>query len=279
MKKTLALLLALAVSCSMLASCGDDSSSSSKADDSSVADSSSVADESSAEDSSVEDSSVEDSSTEDSSTEDSSEADPEPIEGPVTLTGSGEYAGDWGSPMFVDAEGNLISYVDNAIFEQYLETGCTITMDVSYYKLAGNYMAKYMLAPCNANGWEKLYAIDASYVEGVPAPEVGLTDTADENSQAKYDDGTYVCKYYFKPDGFGQMTPTADGSEWTTETISFSLSADALKFLAENCGTNDDGTTWGGLVFQSYGVLIDSLTVDAYTELPADNNMNPDPAA
>ncbi len=261
MKKTLALLLALAVSCSMLASCGgDDSSSSSKADDSSVADSSSVADESS-----VEDNSVEDSSVEDSSTEDSSEADPEPIEGPVTLTGSGEYAGDWSSPMFVDAEGNLISYIDNAVLEQYLETGCTITMTVSYYKLAGNYMEKYMIAPCNANGWEKLYATDPTYVEGVPAPEVGLTDPADENSQAKYDDGTYVCKYYFKTDGFGQINPNADGTEWPTDTISFSLSADAVKYLAENCGTNDDGSTWGGLIFQSYGILIDSITVDAYT--------------
>lgn len=71
MKKTLALLLALAMSATMLTACSEDDSSKDK-DSSSKADTSSVADDSSVEDSSVEDSSVEDSSVEDSSVEDSS---------------------------------------------------------------------------------------------------------------------------------------------------------------------------------------------------------------
>ncbi len=72
MKKTLALLLALAMSATMLTACSEDDSSKDKKNSGSKADASSVVDDSSADDSSVEDSSVDDSSVEDSSVEDSS---------------------------------------------------------------------------------------------------------------------------------------------------------------------------------------------------------------
>lgn len=115
MKKTLALLLALAMSCTMLASCDEDSSSkdsSSKADssvtDSSVVDSEAPADssdvdsseapaDSSEPDSSVVDSSEPDSSVVDSSEPDSSEPDssePETPDEPDQPTGEGIVFGD-----------------------------------------------------------------------------------------------------------------------------------------------------------------------------------------
>ena len=110
MKKTLALLLALAMSCTMLASCDEDSSSkdsSSKADssvtDSSVVDSEAPADSSDVDsseapaDSSEPDSSVVDSSEPDSSEPDSSEPDssePETPDEPDQPTGEGVVFGD-----------------------------------------------------------------------------------------------------------------------------------------------------------------------------------------
>ncbi len=197
----------------------------------------------------------------------------------TTLTGYEEYPGDWGAPQFVDAEGTLFSNVSTDILSEYVDTGCSITLDISYHKIANKWSNRYIIAPCNANGWEKLYATDASYIEGIPAPEVGLEDTTNEGSQKKYDDGSYVTQYYFKPDGFIQINPTTDGSEWVLETLSFNLSAEAVKYLIDTAAVNEDGSVYGGLLFQTAGVKVDSLTVDAPIAVDENTGVNPDPNA
>ena len=196
----------------------------------------------------------------------------------TTLTGYEEYEGDWQGATFVDSEGTLINFVSTDYLEEYLDTGCSITLEFSYHTLAGQYFNRYMVAPGNANGWEKLYATDNSYVEGVPSPEMGLTDPTDENSQKKYDDGTYAAQYYFKPDGFLQLNPEADGT-WVRDTLTFNISGECIQYLIDTRAENDDGSLWGGLIFQLYGMNISSLTIDAPVDFDENAGMNADPNA
>lgn len=121
MKKILALLAAMALSCTMLASCGDEDSSSNGGVDStsSVADTSSAADDTSADASSEEDSSKEDTSSEDDT---SSEADKPANNGSV----AGKLSAD------AKIENITEKQTDEKLFEKLVDeitTNKTCTMD------------------------------------------------------------------------------------------------------------------------------------------------------
>ncbi len=193
----------------------------------------------------------------------------------TTLTGADEYCGDWSATNFVDAEGNLVAYIDNANFADYLDTGCTVTVDFDFKTLAGNYYDYYLFGVCDQN-WAKLYATDNSYIAGVPG-ELDARETA--GGAAKfYDDGvTPVCSFFNQGDGFMVFSQDANG-EWTTESFKFTLTADALQYLVDNATVNEDGSVYGGVVFQTYGIDVKSITIDAAEDLTG-NGFNADPNA
>lgn len=269
MKKKLASLLALAMAMTMLASCGDvNSSSDSKADstpDSSAAETTTAGDSSAApaETTTAADSSEAPAET---TTAAESEADPEPAAFNGTLNTNGEYPGDWGTPMFViDDEGTELNYFSVDYLKDYEETGCKVTINFDYYKTidmknpeAGEqYLAANKFGVANANGWAKLYA------EAPEGTQYVIFD-CEEFQEGKYPED-YDKTYYVKSDGFVELIPNDDGT-WPADPITFTLTAEGIKYLQDNMAENDDGTKWGGLIFQIAGLNIQSVTLSPIAE-------------
>ncbi len=193
----------------------------------------------------------------------------------TTLAGVDEYVGDWSASCFVDAEGNVVNYIDNAYFADYLDTGCTVTITYDYKTLAGAYYEYYLFSVCDQS-WAKLAATDASYVAGVPTEDEARVT---KGGETKLYEGTSVpvYKYFTQSDGFTVFCQN-DGA-WTGDTFKFTLTADCLKYLAENPSTGDDGSEWGGIVFQTYGIDVKSITIDAVDDTIIDFATNANPNA
>jgi len=194
----------------------------------------------------------------------------------TTLTGYEEYCGDWAATNFVTDDGTLVAFVDIAILEEYLDTGCSLTFDFDFRTLPpeGKYYDYYLFGICDQN-WAKLYATDTTYFDGVASEEEARVEIG--GASKTYDDGTAMYKYFMQNDGYVVMNPEADGS-WATDTIELNLTAECIQYLKDNVTVNDDGSIYGGLVFQTYGVDVKSLTIDAPKDL-SNKAMNADPNA
>ena len=194
----------------------------------------------------------------------------------TTFTGADEYCGDWGQTQYVAEDGTLLKFIDNADLAEFLETGVTVTVEFDYYQIVGKYKDYYLFGICNAGDWSKMAATDASYIEGVPG-ELDGRESAGGPAKT-YSDGTPVCKYFFQGDGF--MVLNQDGAgEWTNDTIQFTVTPDGLQHLIDVQGTDaTTGDTWGGILFQVYGVDVKSVTLEAAKDL-GDVAYNADPDA
>ena len=160
----------------------------------------------------------------------------------------GAMPSDWGTPVFKDFQkddGTPLEYIPLDELEAYKDTGVDVVLKVSELDPAKDY---WLIAPANANGWDKLYAIDNSYITGMKTKE---EDEDEEELYVQQDDGFIVVR------------------EDATE-IKFTLSADGVKYLFDNAGEADDGSKWGGLLFQDYGVNVSSVTLGAEEAAPAD---------
>lgn len=280
MKKKLAILVSMMMAATMFAACGDDSSSSSAAADttSSAAETTTAPEESKPEETTTaeETSSAADSATDESSaTDDSSEA--ENVEFNGTINTDGEYAGDWNPPAFVlDDEGTTDDHLDYSYFEQYEETGCTITVNYSISKkldmknpeLGEQFFDQYCICPasCGTAGWTHLYQQDQSYIVSDYA---NIHDALDPNPDKpdNIEAGTLKADYdkpaYIKDDGFIVIIPNAEGT-WDDGSITFTLSPECIKYMKDDLVVNEeDGSTWGGFLFQLYGVVVNSVTLSA----------------
>lgn len=268
MKKKLAALMALAMSMTMLASCGDDSSSSAPASQADSTPDSSVAETTTAPESSEapdETTAPESSEAPDETTAADSEVDPV-AEFTGTLNTNGEYPGDWQTPMFViDDEGTELNFFSVDYLKDYEETGCQVTINFDYYKsidmkdpAAGEqYLAQNKFGVGNANGWAKLYA------EAPEGTSYVIFD-CEEFKEGEYPDD-YEGTYYVKSDGFVELIPNDDGT-WPADPITFTLTAEGIKYLKDTMAENEDGTKWGGLIFQVAGVNIQSITLSPIAE-------------
>jgi hypothetical protein len=159
------------------------------------------------------------------------------------VTTDGKYPGDWSTPNFSDGN-NYLSY---DYLEEYKDTGVTIEVD---YTLEDGF-DYYLLAPCNANGWAKLYQADASYITGVDAKEDVIVDDVASKWACMQNDGYVILQ-------------NVDGSTKFT----FTLSGAAIQYLYDNAGDGEDAETgeavkWGGLVFQTYGVNVTKVVIGA----------------
>lgn len=265
MKKKLALLAALAMAMTMFAACGDadDSSSTAPATD----DTSSVAtDDTSSEEESSEEVSSEEESSEEESSEESSE--PEEVEFNGTIMTDGEYPGDWSSPNFViDNDGNTVYFVDIAYLEPYAETGCTVTVEYSIEKmmdmktLEESYYPYYLLAPFNAADWTKIYpegTEDNPYTSGLPEE----LDARVEISGALKED--FTGDYFMQSDG--TIVWCDKEGVWPEGPVVFNLTAAGVQHLIDHQGEGDDGSLWGGMGFQTYGINVLSVTLSDIAE-------------
>lgn len=266
MKKKLAILAAFVMTMSMFAACGnDDSSSSAPAADNT----SSV----------VEDTSSEaPAESEDASSEDeSSEPEEDPFEFNGTLETTGDYPGDWKSPSFIvgNSVDDISGQFDYNFFEEYKDTGCVFTIkytldkkiDMANPDAGKTFYDFYSVAPCSAgaSGWQKLYTIDQSFLNGYDnETEVLVEDPEDPSNKIVSDD--YAMEAYFQNDGFIVICKNDDGV-WDEEgTITFGLSAEGVQYVLDDLGDADDGSKWGGLIFMVHGPIIQSVTVAAPAE-------------
>ena len=160
----------------------------------------------------------------------------------------GAMPADWGTPVFKDfqkEDGSPLEYIPLEELEAYKDTGVDVVLKVSKLDPAKDY---WLIAPANANGWDKLYATDNSYITGMKTKE---EDEDEAELYVQQDDGFIVVR------------------EDATE-IKFTLSADGVKYLFDNAGEAEDGTKWGGLLFQDYGVNVSSVTLGGEEAAPAD---------
>ncbi len=268
MKKKLAALLALAMSMTMLAACGDSDSSSTPASQPESTPDSSVAETTTAPDSS-------EAPDETTTAPDSSEAPdettaPEEPAGPQTeFISDGEDPGDFAAVNFVvDDEGTVNAWIDLANFEPFKETGCTVTFDYSFAKAidmkdpaAGEkYLEYYLIAPCFASNWAKVYA-DAP--EGTPYMS-GISEELDarvaKGGDLKED---WEGQYFMQSDGFFVLCQQkgTETWEWDTNEITFTITPAGIQAMIDCATTNDDGSVYGGLVLQTHGVIVNKLTL------------------
>ncbi len=264
MKKKLAIIVSMMMAATMFAACGDDSSSSSAAADttSSAAETTTAPEESKPEETTT--------AEETSSAADSSEA--EAVEFSGTANTDGEYPGDWSTPNFViDDEGNVVNFFNVEWLEDYKETGCSMTINYTFEKtmdmttLEESYYQYYLLAPAFANGWTKLYAEapeGTPYVTGIPEE----LDARESIGGAQKADFTGEC--FMQSDGCIVFCQDADGN-WSSESVTINLTPECIQAVYDNMATNDDGSQWGGLVFQTYGINVSSITLGDPVEAPA----------
>ncbi|MCR5817469.1 MAG: NPXTG-anchored protein [Ruminococcus sp.] len=160
---------------------------------------------------------------------------------------------DWGVPKFPEfGEGDAQQYIPLSEFEEYKDTGCTVKINIAELDPSYDY---WLIGAGNANGWKKLYA------EGLPADDKTALDSA-YVKDIIYKDNDVDEEYYFvqQKDGFIVLR------EGCTEAF-FTLTPEGVQYLFDNAGTAEDtGETWGGMVFQDYGVVVSS--VELGVELP-----------
>ena len=171
---------------------------------------------------------------------------PESYTLPQTVS-NGAYGGDWGA--------------DGEVGYQYfasLPEGNDLKVNVKATLLDG--YDYYLAGPADMNGWAKLYN------EGSDTKKTWVTGLdlkssfADADLEAHAQDvGTPV----LQDDGFIILYP-AGGTE---QEFSFTLSADAVAALKENYEDND---SYGGFMFQVYGVDITEVTVSDATDAAAE---------
>ncbi len=262
--------MALAMAMTMLASCGDSDSSSTPASQADSTPDSSVAETTTAPDSSEapdETTTATESSEAPDETTTAADSEVDPVaEFNGTLNTNGEYPGDWQTPMFViDDEGTELNFFSVDYLKQYEETGCQVTLNFEYYKsidmkdpAAGEqYLKQNKFGVGNANGWAKLYA------EAPEGTQYVIFD-CEEFKENEYPDD-YEGTYYVKSDGFVELIPNDDGT-WPADPITFTLTAEGIKYLEENMAEAEDGTAWGGLIFQVSGLNILSVTLSPIAE-------------
>lgn len=266
MKKKLAILVSMMMAATMFAACGDDSSSSAAADTtSSAAETTTAPEESTPEETTT----AEESSAADSSATDSAA---EPVEFNGTANTDGEYPGDWSTPNFViDDEGNVLNFFNIEYFDKYKDTGCSVTLNYEFEKtmdmttLEESYYEYYLLAPCCAGDWEKLYAVapeGTPYITGLPEE---LDARVEKNGDMREDfDGAY----FLQSDGYIVFCQDKDGN-WSSNSVTFNVTPECIANMTEHIQTNDDGSTWGGMIFQTYGINVTSVTLGDPVEAPA----------
>lgn len=269
MKKTLALLLALAMSCTMLTACSekDDKDSSSKADSSSVVDSSNVdpGTESSEPDSSEPDSSVPDSSEPDSSEPDSSEPDssePDSSEPDSSEPDSSEP--DSSEPTSSEPNGPVSS--NGIVFGDTIETSdrlfetlaselekgaCTMEMDVEE-----DGMAVYMYMTTDGK---------TTYVS-MDFMGMAITMLTDDTTSYYLDEANK--KYYSVPaDPSNPTDELVDTDALTGENQEYistgTVTVDGTEYTAEKYTIDGDE---GYFVFNDAGDLCGIITVDPVSE-------------
>ncbi len=270
MKKKLAALLALAMSMTMLAACGDSDSSSTPASQADSTPDSSVAETTTAPDSSEAPDETTTAPESSEAPDETTTAEPETPAGPQTeFISDGENPGDWAAVNFVaDDEGTVNAWIDLANFEPFKETGCTVTFDYSFAKAidmkdpaAGEkYMDYYLIGPCFASNWAKIYA-DApegtAYMTGI-AEE--LDARVDKGGELKED---WEGQYFMQSDGFIVLCQQkgTETWEWDTNEITFTITPEGIQAMIDCATTNEDGSVYGGLVLQTYGVIVNKLTL------------------
>ena len=160
---------------------------------------------------------------------------------------------DWQVPKFPEfGEGDVQQYIPLSEFEEYKDTGCTVKINIAELDPSYDY---WLIGPGNANGWDKIYA------KGLPADDKTALDSA-YVKDIIYKDNDADEEYYFvqQKDGFIVLR------EGCTEAF-FTLTPEGVQYLFDNAGTDKDtGETWGGMIFQDYGVVVSS--VELGVELP-----------
>lgn len=266
MKKKLAILVSMMMAATMFAACGDDSSSSAApaADDaSSVAETTTAPEESKPEETTAEETTAAEESApaDDSSATDSAA---EPTEFSGTLNTDGEYPGDWGTPNFViDDDGNVLNFFNVEYFEKYKETGCSVTINYTFEKtmdmttLEESYYEYYLLGPCFAVSWGKMYAEapeGTPYVTGLPEE---LDARVEKNGDLKPD---FTGEYFMQSDGYIVFCQDKDGN-WSSDSVTINLTPECIAAMEADIKTEADGSQWGGMIFQTYGINVTSVTL------------------
>lgn len=170
--------------------------------------------------------------------------DDEPVTLPYSTTYEGEYAGDWKS------DGNIDLNVWEAVGE-----GKTAYVTIDSTRLEGY---DYALAAIgDQHGWAKLYneKAEAGSKFEWKANSIGGVTLKSSLTKEEIDNADEVI---LQDDGYFVYPAAAGDYKYT-----FSLSPEAIKSLLDNAADEpaDDGSLWGGSMFQVYGVKINSVTV------------------
>ncbi len=268
MKKKLAILVSMMMAATMFAACGDDSSSSSAAADttSSAAETTTAPEESKPEETTT----AEESSAADSATDESGE--PAAVEYNGSANTDGEMPADFQSPNFViDDEGNVENFFNLKHFDKYKDTGCSVTIKYTFEKemdmttLEEKYYDYYLLSVGYANGWTPIYPSapeGTPYITGIPEE----LDARVEKNGALRDD--FTGEYFMQSDGYIVFCQDKDGN-WSSDSVTFNITPEGVQSIYDNIATNDDGSQWGGLIFQTHGINVSSVTLGDPVEAPA----------
>ncbi len=182
----------------------------------------------------------------------------------ITFYGTSDPQEDWTAATFTlpDDSSTEVEYIDNSYLSKYIDTGCSVTVKLTYDQ--ADY---YVFAVKDAVDWKALYTIDKSYVYGVPTADDAISGNAGSGYSFPmeiYDQIVDRSQTFIQEDGFFSLT------DQIPTNVTFDLSSDALKYLAKNTTKTDEGTDYGGLVFQMYGCKINKLTIS--DPLPLDEN-------
>ena len=280
MKKKLAILVSMMMAATMFAACGDDSSSSAApaADDtSSVAETTTAPEESTPEETTAEETSAADSATDESGATDESSTtgesgEPAAVEYNGSANTDGEMPADFQSPNFViDDEGNVENFFNLKHFDKYKDTGCSVTIKYTFEKemdmttLEEKYYDYYLLSVGYANGWTPIYPSapeGTPYITGIPEE---LDARVKKGGDLKED---FTGAYFMQSDGYIVFCQDADGN-WSSDSVTFNITPEGVQSIYDNIATNDDGSQWGGLIFQTHGINVSSVTLGDPVEAPA----------
>lgn len=198
-------------------------------------------------------------SSESEQTQDNSSSEDE-----ITFYGTSDSQEDWTAATLTlpDDSSTEVEYIDNSYFSKYIDTGCSVTVKLTY-----DWSDYYVFAVKDAVDWNALYTIDKSYIYGVPTADDAISGNAESGyrfSMEIYEQIVDRSQTFIQEDGFFSLT------DQIPTYVTFDLSSDALKYLAKNTTKTDEGTDYGGLVFQMYGCKINKLTIS--DPLPLDEN-------
>lgn len=207
-------------------------------------------------------------SEEDASSEESSEL-PAPVALPEVETslevnvnpGEHEYGGDWGSD---------VSKVPLTVFQEASKNNAPVFLTINATRLPGYDYA--LAAPADEHGWGKIYnegAEAGSKFEWKANSISGLRlKSALTNDQLET-----VTDPVLQNDGFIVFPSEAKDYEFT-----IALSPDAVNSFIANAEDEpaDDGSLWGGMIFQVYGVKINSMVAKTVGTAPEANPASTD---